>query len=85
MEMHWRSSLYETHGISARDDARFRPQWGKGSFALLRRVISVLSGELEARRAASELSDLDDRMLLDIGISRSDIQRMIRQSCYTRK
>ena len=84
-EMHSRSSLYEIHGISAREDARFRPQWGKGSFALLRRVISVLSGELAARRAARELSQLDDRMLRDIGISRSDIQRMVRQPYYARK
>ena len=55
--MHSRSSLYEIHGISAREDARFRRQWGEGSFALLRKVISVLSGELEARRAARELAE----------------------------
>jgi uncharacterized protein YjiS (DUF1127 family) len=79
MEPHSRSSLYEIRGISAHEDARFRPQWGKGSLALMRRVTSVLSRELKARRAAKELSELDDRMLLDIGISRSDIQRMVRQ------
>ena len=44
-------------GIGAREDARFRRQWGEGSFALLRKVISVLSGELEARRAARELAE----------------------------
>ena len=85
MEMHSRSSRYEIHGISAREDAQFRPQWGKGSFALLRRVISVVKGELEARRAARELSELDDRMLRDIGISRCDIQRIVRQNSYARR
>jgi len=79
MEPHWQSSLYEIHGISAHEDDRFRPRWGKGSFALMRTVTSVLSRTLKARRAAKELSELDDRMLLDIGISRSDIQRMVRQ------
>jgi uncharacterized protein YjiS (DUF1127 family) len=85
MEMHSRSSLYETHGFSAPDDARIRPQRGKASFALLRRMISVLSGALEARRATRELSELDDRMLRDIGISRSDIRRIVRQNSYARK
>jgi len=83
MEMHSQSSLYEIHGISAREDARLRLRWTKGIFALLRRVISALRGELEARRAARELSKLDDRMLRDIGISRSEIQQLVRQPPYT--
>ncbi len=79
MDMHPRSSFYETRGISAREDGRFRFLWAGGRFALVTRVISALSSELEARRAAREVSELDDRMLRDIGISRSDIEGLVRQ------
>lgn len=79
MEILSRPSLHDIHGIGAPEDARLRSSWAKGSFARLRRVISVLSGELEARRTARELCALDDRMLRDIGISRSDIHRLLRR------
>ena len=83
METHSRPSLYENQGIAAPEDALLRSLWTKRSFAQLRRLISALSRELEVRRAAWELSALDDRMLRDIGISRSDIQRMVRQPPYS--
>jgi uncharacterized protein YjiS (DUF1127 family) len=79
MEMHSRQSLYDVHGISARDKARLQLLWTTGIFALLTRVKSALRAEIQARRAASELAALDDRMLRDIGISRSDIEQAVRR------
>ena len=83
METHSRPSLYENQGIAAPEDALLLSLWTRRSLALLRRLISALSGELETRRAARELSELDDRMLRDIGISRSDIHRIVRQPPYS--
>ena len=85
MDMLSRPSLHEIRGIGAPEDAPVRSLWAKGTFARLRRVMSVLSGELEARRTARELCELDDRMLRDIGISRSDIHRLVRRPRYARK
>jgi uncharacterized protein YjiS (DUF1127 family) len=79
MELHSRQSLYEVHGISARDKARLQVLWTTGIFAVLTRVKSALRAEVQARRAASELAGLDDRMLRDIGVSRSDIERAVRR------
>jgi uncharacterized protein YjiS (DUF1127 family) len=75
MELDSRQSLY----ISARDKARLQLLGTTGIFALLTRVKSALRAEMQARRAASELAVLDDRMLRDIGISRSDIERAVRR------
>jgi uncharacterized protein YjiS (DUF1127 family) len=79
MEMHSRQSLYEVHGISAQDRPRLQLLWTVGVFALLARVTSALKAEMQARRAATELAGLDDRMLRDIGVSRSDIERAVRR------
>jgi uncharacterized protein YjiS (DUF1127 family) len=79
MDMHSRQSLYQVHGISVRDRARLQFLWTKGIFALLTRVKSALRAEMQARRAALELAGLDDRMLRDIGINRTDIERTVRR------
>jgi len=77
--MHSRQSLYDVHIISARDQARLQLLWSTGISVLLARVKSALRAEVQARRAASELAALDDRMLRDIGIIRSDIERAVRR------
>lgn len=46
-------------------------------------MIFALNGELKARRVARELAGLDDRIRCDIGIRRSDIQRVVRQHPHT--
>jgi uncharacterized protein YjiS (DUF1127 family) len=60
----------------------FRPQWlvsglaqalRPTGFTPLRRVRDALA----ARRAARELAQLDDRLLHDIGLDRSDVQRLL--------
>ena len=76
MEMHSRQSLYKAHGIGDRHNARLPMFWAMDIFALLTRAKSALRAKIEARRAASELAALDDRMLRDIGIGRGDIERV---------
>jgi uncharacterized protein YjiS (DUF1127 family) len=80
MEMHSRQSLSDVHGVSSRDQARLRRLWIVGMLALVSRAKLALKSELKARRAATELARMDDRMLRDIGISRSEIERVVRRS-----
>jgi hypothetical protein len=65
MTMHSRQSLYATHGISARDEARLRLLWKQALFLFVSRLLSAVKAELEARHAAAPA--MEDRMLRDIG------------------
>jgi uncharacterized protein YjiS (DUF1127 family) len=72
MEMHSRQSLYEIHGISIE---RRRP----------RLVARLLTARIAAfmtkvkRRAMTELAEMDDHMLRDLGLHRSDIEGRLRR------
>ena len=78
MEMHSPQSLYAVHGISIRARTRSRSRWTSLLFAILSQLAASLTAELRARRAAAELAAMDDRMLRDIGVSRSEIERVVR-------
>jgi len=62
--------------------AKARPVTSAGWLALILaapgHLVGRLLDELSYRRALSELEKLDDRMLDDIGVSRSDIPRKVR-------
>ena len=60
------------------DRTRLRSRWTGLLFAILSQVAAALTAELRARRAAAELAAMDDRMLRDIGVSRSEIERVVR-------
>jgi uncharacterized protein YjiS (DUF1127 family) len=84
MEMHSRQSLNEIHGIS--DPPRRQPRWGSlmrliiaRAGAVLKRIKEVIDAELAARRAVAELISMDDRMLRDLGITRGEIQNLVRR------
>ncbi|MGY8663648.1 DUF1127 domain-containing protein [Bradyrhizobium sp. UFLA05-109] len=84
MEMHSRKSLNEIHGISALP--RRRPRWRSLMRLGIARVRAVLKGitkaieaELAARHAIAELVSMDDHMLRDLGLTRGEIENVIRR------
>jgi uncharacterized protein YjiS (DUF1127 family) len=84
MEMHSRQSLNEIHGISA--PPRRQPRWGSLTRLGIARVLAILKGitkaigaELAARRAIVELASMDDFILRDLGITRGEIENLIRR------
>ena len=84
MEMHSRQSLYTNHGLSPL--RRCRPRWRSLARLSIARLLAVLKGiskvieaELAARDAIIELASMDDRTLRDLGITRGEIENLIRR------
>jgi hypothetical protein len=84
MEMHSRRSLYEVHGISA--PPRRRSRWGAIArcaiarfLAVLKKAKAAIEAELAARCAIEELACMNDHMLRDLGIARSEIESGLRR------
>jgi len=77
--MHTQQTLYEVHGISAPPRNRASSRWKVWSFAIFNQLKLALKAELQARRSAAELTQMDDRMLRDMGISRSEIDSVVRR------
>jgi uncharacterized protein YjiS (DUF1127 family) len=85
METHSRRSLFEIHGINAPQERRLRrppiaPLAIAQILTVLRTIIRAIEAKLRARRAIIELANLDDRMLRDLGITRSEIESAVRGS-----
>ena len=86
MELHSRQSLYEIHGISDAPQRRRKRRRPLARLAIAR-VLAVLKSmkaaieaELAARYANTELASMNDHMLRDLGITRSDIGDAVRGS-----
>jgi uncharacterized protein YjiS (DUF1127 family) len=72
-------SIQDFHGTPAtKAQSSRQSRWLMRLLAALSRAISVVQAELRARGAAAELASLDDRMLRDIGVSRSEIRSLVR-------
>jgi uncharacterized protein YjiS (DUF1127 family) len=81
MELH---SIQHFDGTPASKVQRSpQSRWLMRFLAALSRAISAVQAELRAHRAAAELANLDDRMLRDIGISRSEIPSLVRHPVAT--
>jgi uncharacterized protein YjiS (DUF1127 family) len=82
MEMHSQASLYQIHGIVTRRRSPSRPiarRLVKQILAFSAIVTRAIKAELAARRATAELAELDDHMLRDLGILRSEIASVVRR------
>jgi len=77
MVMHSAQFSRRTQGINA--EARLQSRWLMRLVAALAKARSAVQSELRARRDAAELASKDDRMLRDIGISRSEIDSLVRR------
>ena len=80
MEMHSRQSFYDIHGISIE---RRRPRLVARLLtariaAFMTKVKRTIQAELAIRRAMTELAEMDDHMLRDLGLHRSDIEGRLR-------
>jgi uncharacterized protein YjiS (DUF1127 family) len=82
MEMHSKASLYEIHGLVVRRRAWSLPMVRRlvaGILAFVTIVKRAIEAELAARQAMAELAELDDRMLRDLRLSRSEIENKVRR------
>jgi uncharacterized protein YjiS (DUF1127 family) len=84
MEMHSQPSLYEIQGVSATP----RRQSRRGRIArrainrllaILKRITAAVAADLAARHAITELASMNDHMLRDLGITRSEIENAVRR------
>jgi len=78
METHSAQFLHGTQGIKDRTRPQFH--WLIRKFAAIARAASADQAELRARRDAAELASLDEHMLRDIGVRRSEIHSLVRRS-----
>ena len=82
MEMHSQASLYQIHGIVVRRRGRSRPivrRLVARILAFMTIVKRAIEAELANRQAMAELAEMDDRMLRDLGLSRSEIENRVRR------
>jgi uncharacterized protein YjiS (DUF1127 family) len=78
MEMHTPRSLYAIHGIAAATRPHAGSRWISSLVAEASRMRLPLRREREIRCIVAALEALDDYLLHDLGIRRSDIEHVAR-------
>ena len=78
MEMHTSETLYARYGIIVQPRPRTRWLWVESLLAISCWIRQAIRRERELSRAVAELENLSDHLLKDIGISRCDIQHVVR-------
>jgi uncharacterized protein YjiS (DUF1127 family) len=76
MDMHTAQSLREIHGIAVERPRALSRIWQRLTDALLNRIAAIRA----ERRTINQLEKLDDRILEDIGVRRSEIRAVARGS-----
>jgi len=76
MEMHTAQSLREIHGIAVERPRAQRRIFRRLTDALLNWIVAIRAEQ----RTIDQLEKLDDRMLEDIGLRRSEIRAVARES-----
>ena len=84
-QMHSQPSLYDIHGISAPPRRQSAPgRIARGAIArflaVLKAIKAAIEAELATRQAFAELASMNDHMLRDLGITRSEIESTVRGS-----
>jgi uncharacterized protein YjiS (DUF1127 family) len=79
MEMLTSQSHYTARGIVVAPAPRAWPHQIASLLATISSMIFALKREMAIRRAGAALEGLSDHQLKDIGISRSDIERVVRE------
>lgn len=65
------------HLIASQQDG-FAPSLAARWLTLLTETVSTVHAALRGRRTLDELSELDDRLLEDVGLTRSDLEAEMR-------
>lgn len=79
MQMHTAQSLLEVHGLAdPKPGQRPARELRSTLWAFATSAVTAVVTWQRYRRDVDELQRMDDRMLADIGLSRSDIERSVR-------
>jgi uncharacterized protein YjiS (DUF1127 family) len=77
MQIHTHRSPYDVRGLTTWEKRLLRLVWIKSALAILADLKLTVQAAQSRRRAAAQLASVDDRMLQDIGISRSEIESAV--------
>lgn len=66
-----------THDCAAYDSELASERGARFGTSFLAGLVAAISRRVAERRAAQTLSDMDDHLLQDIGVSRDEIQRLV--------